>query len=299
MVLFHLLSRKLREQLKSFLQEFPEEKLEEIRIRVGQPVILKTAAGERVCDVIAEQRDIRETLELAADHSMYAFEEDMKNGFLTVEGGHRIGVCGKIVVEGQKILAIKWISAINIRIAHEITGCADPVFAAVCDREQVRNTLIISPPECGKTTLLRDLIRQISNLGHTVSLVDERSEIASCYQGVPQNDVGMRTDVLDACPKAKGMLRMIRSMSPDVLAVDEIGGKEDMEALSYVLRCGCAVLASIHGDSLSGMKDRDYMKTCISEGWFLRYIFIEKDREGKRNYLVYDRKFSRLGSGLA
>lgn len=296
MVLFHLLSTTLREALGTYLKDIPLQQLEEVHMRIGQPLILKLSDREIICDVIVSQQEVRKTLELASDHSMYAYEEELAHGFLTVEGGHRIGVCGKAVMEGRRIQNMKWISAINIRVSHQRKGCADQIFPIIQNQGHTYNTLIISPPECGKTTLLRDLIRQISNSGQTVALVDERSEIASCYQGIAQNDVGMRTDVLDGCPKAAGMMLMIRSMAPQVLAVDEIGGREDVEALDYVLRCGCSVLATIHGDSLRGIQQRRDLESCFLQGWFQRFVIIEKSKNGRRRYDLFDHEFQKIGS---
>ena len=188
------------------------------------------------------KREIEETMEYVANYSMYAYEEELRQGFLTIGGGHRVGVVGKAVSEDGHIRSMKYISCINVRIAHEVRGCADAVMPYVAGRGDVRHTLIISPPGCGKTTLLRDMIRQISNggkhcRGRTVGVVDERSELGGAYRGIPQNDLGMRTDLLDCCPKAEGMMLLIRSMTPQVIAVDEIGGEEDIRAVETAVNC--------------------------------------------------------------
>jgi stage III sporulation protein AA len=161
------------------------------------------------------------------------------------------------------------------------------------------HTLIISPPCCGKTTLLRDIIRLISDggkdrAGLTVGVVDERSEIGACYMGVPQNDLGIRTDVLDCCPKAKGMLMLIRAMSPRVIAVDEVGSKEDIEAIEYVINCGCKLIATVHGNSLLDVKGKPLLKKLIEDKLFERYILLSN--KGSVGHLeeVYDRE----GNGI-
>ena len=171
------------------------------------------------------RKDLKETLEYMSDYSLYAFEEELKQGFITIQGGHRIGVAGKTVTDEKGIRSMKFISFLNIRLSHQIRGCADLVLPYLYEKKKILHTLIVSPPRCGKTTLLRDVIRQISNgtgpaAGMTVGVVDERSEIGACYQGVPQNELGIRTDILDCCPKALGMMMLIRTMSPQVIDVD-------------------------------------------------------------------------------
>ena len=169
----------------------------------------------------------------------------------------------------------------NIRIAHEVRGAADPILPWVYEEKRPLDTLILSPPGCGKTTLLRDLIRRVSDgnrfaPGKTVGVVDERSEIAGTFRGRAQNDVGMRTDVLDGCSKAEGLLLLLRSMSPDVIAVDELGGEEEIRCVRQALRCGCAVFATMHAGSLPeavgrlGGKERDL---------FSRYVLLSESRE--------------------
>jgi len=233
-------------------------------------------------------------------YSLYAYEDELRQGFLTLQGGHRVGVAGKIILEGDKVRGIKHISFINLRLSHQVKGCADPVMPFVYGRDgQVCHTLIISPPRCGKTTLLRDLIRQISDGGYeerpgfTVGVVDERSELAGCYQGIPANDVGVRTDVLDCCPKVDGMMMLIRSMSPDVVAVDEIGSLHEICAIDSVLRCGCKLLATVHGNSLEDVRRKPLLEKLLKEQVFERYVILggrslgEAEKEG-RIYQVLD-----------
>ena len=199
--------------------------------------------------------ELMETMEYIAGYSLYAYEDELRQGFLTIQGGHRVGVAGKILMEEGKVRSIRYISFLNIRLAHQVEGCADKVMPFIVENGEVCHTLIISPPCCGKTTLLRDVIRQISNgnawcEGKNVGVVDERSEIGGAYQGVPQNDLGIRTDLLDCCPKAEGMMMLIRSMSPEVVAVDEIGDYGDIKAIESVLNCGCRLIATVHGSSV-------------------------------------------------
>lgn len=225
------------------------------------------------------KRELSETMEYIANYSMYAYEEELRQGFLTIRGGHRVGVSGKAVVEQGRIRSIKDISFLNVRISHEVRGCANPVMSCLAGDGEVRHTLIISPPGCGKTTLLRDIIRQISDggihgRGRTVGVVDERSEIGGAYQGIPQNDLGIRTDLLDACPKAEGMMMLIRSMAPEVLAVDEIGSEEDIHALRSAINCGCRILATVHGNSLRDVCRKPLFHRMTDEKLFERYIIL-------------------------
>ncbi|MBR1742941.1 MAG: stage III sporulation protein AA, partial [Lachnospiraceae bacterium] len=258
---FHMLSTKIRSVFEKENYDF--FRLQDIRMRVGKPLLvvyggkeyLVTMEGEFRRDVdqsvkISEE-DIRESLEYISNYSMYAFEKEIKQGYLTVAGGHMVGLAGKVVWERGAAKSIRYISFINIRLAHEVKGCADRLFPYLYGEHGLCHTLLISSPGCGKTTLLRDIVRQISDgtgrrPGMTVGVVDERSEIAACYQGTPQNDLGSRTDVLDDCPKSEGMMMLVRSMAPQVIAVDEIGARKDVEAIRYIMNSGVKLLATIH-----------------------------------------------------
>ncbi|CCX58992.1 putative uncharacterized protein [Blautia hydrogenotrophica CAG:147] len=276
----------------------------EIRLRVSQPLLLSSQEGEIFLDdkgrrtrdlkrafrVTAEE--LSETLEIISEYSLYAYEEELRQGFLTVPGGHRVGVAGRTVLFGKRVDGMRDISCLNLRLAHEKKGCADSVFSWVYGKE-VAHTLIISPPRCGKTTLLRDLIRQISNgtsscPGRTVGVVDERSEIAGCYQGIAQNDVGIRTDVLDGCPKAEGMMMLIRSMAPQVVAVDELGDYEDIHAIESVVHCGCKLLATVHGNSLEDLRRKPLFQRLMEERVFERYLLLGYEKRAGVIRGIYD-----------
>ena len=217
-----------------------EEKLQEIRIRVNRPILLKTMQADYVIEYNVTQSEILQTLERLCENSIYAYKNQICEGFITVKGGHRIGLTGTAVSEENKIINIKYITSLNFRIARQVLNCSNRILPQIIDTENdtIFTTLIVSPPGKGKTTMLRDAIRQISNgiekidfKGKTCGVVDERGEIAAMYKGIPQNDVGLRTDVIENISKSKGMKMLIRSMAPEVIACDEIGSREDVMAI--------------------------------------------------------------------
>jgi stage III sporulation protein AA len=275
----------------------PPGKLQEIRIRAGRPVILKGMGQEKVLDGIGTVRgeQVRDILSCLGKYSLYAYEEELRQGFLSLQGGHRVGVCGKVVQEQGRIRSMSEIAFLNIRFAHEVRGCADEILPKLWDGERLLPTLIASAPGQGKTTLLRDCVRQISDggkgqEGKTVGLVDERSEIAGCFRGIPGNDVGMRTDVLDGCPKAEGMLLLIRSMAPQVVAVDEIGSMEDLEAIKTAANCGCILLATVHGSCMEELLRKPVLKKLVKTGIFERYVFLANGKVPGRVRQILNRE---------
>lgn len=275
-------------------------KLQEIRLRVGMPLILLYDNHEYLVDKkIVSREEINETVEYVCNYSVYAYEEELRQGFVTVQGGHRVGFAGKIVCENDRVKSIKNISFINVRLAHEVIGAANVILPYVYDKGFPMHTLIISPPGCGKTTILRDLVRSVSEgnayaKGMTVGVVDERSEIAACYMGIPQNKIGMRTDVLDCCPKEKGMIMLIRSMSPKVIAVDEIGQSKDIEALKYVAGCGCKLFVTVHGTRLEDIKSKPFLQDTVKDEIWERYIVLDNVGHVGNINSIYDKKGIRL-----
>lgn len=263
-------------------------RMQEIRIRIDRPIYIQHKNKEYICNYVVKKRELSEMLEYISNYSMHAYENELRQGFITIEGGHRIGMTGQVLLEKGQVKNLKNISSINIRISHEVEHCADAILPYITEDENVCHTLIISPPRSGKTTLLRDIIRQVSNRGCNVGVVDERSEIAGCYQGIPQNNVGPRTDVLDGCPKKEGMLMLVRSMAPDVIAVDEIGAQEEVEAMKYAMHCGVKMLATVHGKSMEEIRNKPLFDQLVKEHCFERYIVLQNKNHIGEVAGIYD-----------
>jgi stage III sporulation protein AA len=271
--------------------------VEEIRLRTGRPVILGLSSGEAwvaraggVCSageepLIFTPEDAALTLDLATRGSVYALQEQLTSGYLTLPGGHRLGLAGRAVVDAGQLRGLRHPSSFCLRLAREVHGAADRVLPYLVEQPagKVASTLLVSPPRCGKTTVLRDTIRQLSDgvpplgLGpQRVALIDERSELAGCWQGAPTRDIGMRTDVLDACPKAMGMILALRSLSPDIIATDEIGRAEDVTAIEEAANCGVTVLATAHGWDLADLRARPTTAQLLARGDFARLVFLNR-----------------------
>lgn len=205
-----------------------------------------------------------------------------------MQGGHRVGITGNAVMKEGKISNINYISSLNFRIAKQVLGASSKIIKYVIkeDENSIYNTLIISPPGVGKTTILRDLIRKLSNgieqinyKGMNIGVVDERGEIAAMYRGIPQNDIGIRTDVLDNVTKALGLSMLIRSMSPKVIVADEIGKKDEIEPIMQSMCSGIKCIFTAHGDSIEDIKLNPSIKELIDNGVFERIIFLSDKKE--------------------
>lgn len=302
--ILRLMSPRLRELLKNI----DYEGVTEIRLRCNQPLFIYINNKEyyiardkltknlnEAC--IINEGDIKETVEYITNYSIYAFNDEIKNGFITVTGGHRVGLCGKTVYDSTgNVKTIRHIQAINIRIAHEIPGCSKNVIPMLFEENIFQNTLIIASPGLGKTTLLRDIVKNLSDGcsfgSYTIGLVDERAEIASSYLGKPQNNVGKRTDVMDCCKKTDGIMMLVRSMKPDIIAIDEIGGSMDCKAIEYGALCGCKLLATIHGKDMEDVLQKKTMIDIISNQIFKRFVVCGRNGWSRK---IYDKDYNLIG----
>lgn len=289
----HDVFRVLAPQLRGPLEEagLDWERLQEIRIRVNCPLMVRYREREQAVLPYhtVKPEEIEETMRLVSGHSLYAFAEEIRQGFLTLPGGHRLGICGLAVTEREEVVGFRQITFLALRLAHQVPGCADGLTEQLTEEGRFCHTLILSPPGCGKTTLLRDLIRQLSNgtaeqEGRTVAVVDERMELSGSWRGIPQNDLGVRTDILSGCPKAEGISMLLRTMTPEILAVDELGAPRDIEAAQRALYCGCSLLATAHADSFAQAAAAPGIGSLIKAGVFERYIILER-KNGKSGHI--------------
>ncbi|OWZ84031.1 stage III sporulation protein AA [Natranaerobius trueperi] len=262
-----------------------KDKIEEIRVRINKPIILKLTSDDIVTDYKVRKSDLEKIIALISENSVYSYQNELSRGFITVAGGHRVGLVGKTNIRDNHVRTIKDISSINFRISREVIGASQSLACKIYNNHQksIYNTLIVGSPGCGKTTLLRDLTRIYSEGSseirpHNISLVDERSEIAGTVKGVPQKEVGLRTDVLDGCPKAKGITMVLRSMSPDLIVTDEIGSQEDVKAVGEALNAGVKLLLSAHSDSYNSLMNRPGFSELLDSGGIERVVFLTNNR---------------------
>lgn len=262
------LFRYLPKKIRKIMYFIPTEGLEEIRLRQGLPIALYYS--DRCCYIttggqlsvsysgcmIATKADLIEGIELISEASVYALKDEIKSGYITIDGGHRVGICGNAVTEDGKISNISHVSGLNYRVAKEIIGAAKEVMPYIYDSQRIRNTLIISPPQCGKTTLLRDVARSLSASGKKVSIIDERNEISAMNNGSRGYDLGISCDILGGAAKAEGSILMLRSMSPDVIITDELGADDEGRVLSRIANSGVHLISTIHAKNRSDLENR-------------------------------------------
>ncbi len=283
--IYKLLPNDIEKRLKNEVFQ-RNEQIQEIRLRANRPLYIKTNkrkyffSDENGAFMITH-RHMKEAVEKLGGYSLYAFEEELKQGYLTVSGGHRVGFCGRAVLEEGSVKTLRQVSSLNIRVAGEIHGCAESWIPYLFENNRLCHTLIVSQPGCGKTTLLRDIIRCLSyGIGceemYTVGVVDERGELAAMKDGVPQMDIGPCTDVQENCPKAEGMLFLLRSMTPEVIAVDELGKEADFLGVEELLHAGVTLISTIHGYDMDGIMRNKKINRMLGEMEKGRILFLSK-----------------------
>ena len=281
--------------------------LEEIRLRAGKPVMLSLCGqdgflcenGQMLPDssgaLSVSAEELTDMVYRTCENSWYAFQEDINKGFITVRGGHRLGLVGTPVIENDRIINIKDVSSIKMRIARQITGCGGHVVKhLIKGHRDIYNVLIISPPGAGKTTLLRDIVRIVSNgfppafSGLKIGLVDERGELAACYKGIPQNDLGVRTDVIHGIPKKEGMEMLLRGMSPNVIALDELGNPQDVSTVLAVMNGGIRMIATAHGYDVKQLKNRLGFRELFEVNTFERFVVLTENEKTQYTIKIMD-----------
>lgn len=267
---------KIVQAILNSINEKEIETLEEIRIRVSKPIILKLANKEIIVEYIVTTQDILEIVEKITENSMYSYQQQICSGYITLKGGHRVGISGNVVMEENKVINVNYIYSLNFRIARQIIGVADKVVNEVIKNDEVSNTLIISKPGAGKTTILRDLIRIISKI-KTVGVVDERGEIAAMYKNEPQNDLGIKVDILSNISKSLGIKMLVRSMAPDVIVADEIGTKKDIEAIKYAVTSGVKGIFTAHANNIEDIKKSPILKELLDLNLIDKIIILDKN----------------------
>lgn len=279
---------KIKEILeKEVLKE--EDFLEEIRIRAGKPIILKFNKKENDIRYFVTSEDILKILQLVCENSIYSYQHQIAEGFVTIKGGHRVGISGSCVIENGKVININYINSLNFRIARQILGTSKEILKYILNIEKndVKNTLIVSTPGAGKTTILKDIAQQISSgikefnfESLNTGIIDERGEIAALYKGVPQNDIGIKIDVIDNVSKGIGMKMLVRSMTPQVIIADEIGTPEDVDAINYAMCSGCKGIFTAHGECIEDLYLNKFIKELIIGHVFEIIIFLDSNKKG-------------------
>lgn len=272
--------------------------IQEIRIRNKSPLIINCLNGSFAVlpdgkispavggAYIIEPYELNKIFCAICENSVYAYAEDIKQGFITIRGGHRVGITGRANVSDNKIEGFREITSLNIRVAREVIGSANEIIDHIIQNGIITNTLLAAPPLGGKTTVLRDLARQISDMGIKTALIDERGELASIYCGVPQNNVGLQTDVIENVPKAEGALMLLRTMSPQLIITDEISTARDAQSLLQCFGMGVAVIATTHGEKFEEIKNREYLKPILGGAGFKQIIMLSKEGHGLNTGII-------------
>lgn len=275
--------------LKNIIIENISDNIEEIRLRTNKPLSLKLSQEIKIIDYIVSQQEILQAFEKVCENSVYSYRRQICDGYITIKGGNRVGIVGSAVMDNGQVINMNYISSLNFRIARQKIGCSNKIIEDIVDiqNNSIHNTLIVSPPGCGKTTILRDIVRNISNgikymkfKGKNIGIVDERGEIAAMYKGVPQNDIGIRTDVIDNMPKPEAMRLLVRSMAPDIIVCDEIGSIKDVEAIDYAMCSGIKGIFTAHGKDIEELNRNPELSKLLDKHTFERIVLLNPQKRG-------------------
>lgn len=275
---------KIKEQITNNINTQELDTLEEIRIRNNLPIILNLGQAEKIIKYIVNREEMEYIFQKICENSIYSYQNQITNGYITLKGGNRVGLVGTAVIKEGKVTNFNYISSLNFRVSRQIIGCSNKIMEEIINKKEntIYNTLIISAPGKGKTTLLRDIVRNISNgipeklSGMNITVIDERGEISATYKGIAQNDLGIRTDVINDMPKHIGMRMAIRSMAPQVIVADEIGNKEDADSIKYALCCGVKGIFTAHGKTIEEITNNPELNNLIKSKVFEKIIRIEQ-----------------------
>lgn len=274
---------RIKNYIKTSIEDFYiENEIQEIRLRCNKPIVLKLERGIKILEFNVTDKEIMETFEKICENSVYSYKREICEGYITIKGGNRVGITGNCVIENGKVININYISSLNFRIAREKKNISKEIMKYIVNENKVNNTMIVSSPGVGKTTLLRDIIRSLSDeFKKTVGVVDERGEIAAMYRGNPQKDIGNLTDVISNVSKSKGMNMLIRSMAPDVIACDEIGSKEDVEAINIAICSGVKGIFTVHGKNLQEVMLNNNINKLLNKNIIEQIFILDEKNKGR------------------